>query len=416
MRAADPARGRDRRAGGVQRRPRRGRDHARGLHADVPRRRSTGSRTGCATPASRSRLDAVGNLFGRWAGGEPDAALVLTGSHVDTTLNAGRYDGVLGVLGAIEAVRLLRERGLGAAALDRGRRLGGGGAALRHRLRRQPRRRRHGSSAPTSTALRDRDGTSAWRRRCATRASIPTGWPTPRSTRRPCTRSSSCTSSRASVLERGGEPIGVVDGDRRAARLPAHAARRGHARRGHADGPAPRRARRRGRGDERARAARARLGERHDRRHGRRACACDPARSTSCPATVELDVDVRDSDLRRARAGRRRRVLAAARAIAGAPRAGARGDADRRGRAGRLRRGAWSPPPRRRRRARAAVPPHDQRRLPRRDDHGRARPDRDDLRAERRRHQPPPRRVHRPGDLDARRARCSPGTLERLAA
>ncbi len=57
------------------------------------------------------RLDAVGNLFGRWEGGEPDAPLVLTGSHVDTTLNAGRYDGVLGVLGAIEAVHLLRGAG-----------------------------------------------------------------------------------------------------------------------------------------------------------------------------------------------------------------------------------------------------------------------------------------------------------------
>jgi hydantoinase/carbamoylase family amidase len=59
-----------------------------------------------------TRLDAVGNLFGRWPGSEPDAPLVLTGSHVDTTLNAGRYDGVVGVLGAIEAVRLLRAEGL----------------------------------------------------------------------------------------------------------------------------------------------------------------------------------------------------------------------------------------------------------------------------------------------------------------
>ena len=58
-----------------------------------------------------TRLDAVGNLFGRWEGSEPDAPLVLTGSHVDTTLNAGRYDGVLGVLGAVEAVHRLREAG-----------------------------------------------------------------------------------------------------------------------------------------------------------------------------------------------------------------------------------------------------------------------------------------------------------------
>jgi len=57
------------------------------------------------------RLDAVGNLFGRWEGADPEAAAVLTGSHVDTTLNAGRYDGVLGVVGAIAAVHALRDAG-----------------------------------------------------------------------------------------------------------------------------------------------------------------------------------------------------------------------------------------------------------------------------------------------------------------
>jgi ureidoglycolate amidohydrolase len=56
-------------------------------------------------------LDAVGNLFGTWAGAEPGAPRVLTGSHVDTTLNAGAYDGVIGVLGAIEAVESLRAAG-----------------------------------------------------------------------------------------------------------------------------------------------------------------------------------------------------------------------------------------------------------------------------------------------------------------
>jgi hydantoinase/carbamoylase family amidase len=58
-----------------------------------------------------TRLDAFGNLWGRWTGSEPGAARVVTGSHVDTTLNAGRYDGVVGVLGAIEAVRALRADG-----------------------------------------------------------------------------------------------------------------------------------------------------------------------------------------------------------------------------------------------------------------------------------------------------------------
>lgn len=57
------------------------------------------------------RLDAVGNLFGRWPGADPRAPVLLTGSHIDTTLNAGRYDGVVGVLGAIAAVQLLRARG-----------------------------------------------------------------------------------------------------------------------------------------------------------------------------------------------------------------------------------------------------------------------------------------------------------------
>jgi hydantoinase/carbamoylase family amidase len=58
------------------------------------------------------RLDSVGNLFGRWPGADPGAPRVLTGSHFDTTLNAGRFDGVVGVLGGIEAVRELRRAGL----------------------------------------------------------------------------------------------------------------------------------------------------------------------------------------------------------------------------------------------------------------------------------------------------------------
>jgi hydantoinase/carbamoylase family amidase len=60
-----------------------------------------------------TRIDAFGNLWGRWEGAEPGLPRVVTGSHVDTTLNAGRYDGVVGVLGAIEAVRSLREAGHG---------------------------------------------------------------------------------------------------------------------------------------------------------------------------------------------------------------------------------------------------------------------------------------------------------------
>lgn len=58
-----------------------------------------------------TRLDSVGNLFGRWVGTEPELPRVLTGSHFDTTLDAGKYDGVLGVIGAIDAIGQLRAAG-----------------------------------------------------------------------------------------------------------------------------------------------------------------------------------------------------------------------------------------------------------------------------------------------------------------
>jgi ureidoglycolate amidohydrolase len=76
--------------------------YAAGLEWVAERMRGAGMQT---------RVDAFGNLWGRWEGGDADAPRVVTGSHVDTTLNAGRYDGVVGVLGAIEAVRALRESG-----------------------------------------------------------------------------------------------------------------------------------------------------------------------------------------------------------------------------------------------------------------------------------------------------------------
>jgi hydantoinase/carbamoylase family amidase len=51
-----------------------------------------------------TRIDSVGNLIGSLAGTAPGLPRVLTGSHIDTTLNAGAYDGVVGVLGGIEAL------------------------------------------------------------------------------------------------------------------------------------------------------------------------------------------------------------------------------------------------------------------------------------------------------------------------
>ncbi|MFI7494126.1 M20 family metallo-hydrolase [Kocuria sp. M4R2S49] len=55
--------------------------------------------------------DAAGNVIGRLAGTNPSAPALMTGSHTDTVDGGGRFDGMVGVLGAIEAARSLRESG-----------------------------------------------------------------------------------------------------------------------------------------------------------------------------------------------------------------------------------------------------------------------------------------------------------------
>lgn len=54
------------------------------------------------------REDSFGSIFGRWVGSDPAAPAVGTGSHTDAIPLSGRFDGVLGVLGPIEAVLALR--------------------------------------------------------------------------------------------------------------------------------------------------------------------------------------------------------------------------------------------------------------------------------------------------------------------
>lgn len=57
------------------------------------------------------REDAFGNVVGRWEGTEPSLPAVMFGSHADSVPNGGNYDGVLGILAAIETVRSLKEEG-----------------------------------------------------------------------------------------------------------------------------------------------------------------------------------------------------------------------------------------------------------------------------------------------------------------
>ena len=65
----------------------------------------------CSKLGLAFREDAVGNLFARWKGKDETLPPVATGSHIDAIPNAGRYDGVVGVLGGLEAFRVLKESG-----------------------------------------------------------------------------------------------------------------------------------------------------------------------------------------------------------------------------------------------------------------------------------------------------------------
>src|ERR1700674_5134579 len=65
----------------------------------------------CEEAGLTVRLDAIGNIFARWIGADPAAPVVGTGSHIDAIPNAGKYDGVVGVLGGLEAICALRRSG-----------------------------------------------------------------------------------------------------------------------------------------------------------------------------------------------------------------------------------------------------------------------------------------------------------------
>jgi ureidoglycolate amidohydrolase len=57
------------------------------------------------------REDALGNTFARWEGSRPKLPAVATGSHIDAIPGAGMFDGTVGVIGGIEAIRALKRAG-----------------------------------------------------------------------------------------------------------------------------------------------------------------------------------------------------------------------------------------------------------------------------------------------------------------
>ena len=58
-----------------------------------------------------ARLDEIGNCAGRYEGERPGLPCLMLGSHLDTVRDAGKYDGMLGVVTAIECVHALHARG-----------------------------------------------------------------------------------------------------------------------------------------------------------------------------------------------------------------------------------------------------------------------------------------------------------------
>ncbi len=66
----------------------------------------------CEAAGMTMGVDTMGNMFMTRAGTDPQALPVYMGSHLDTQPTGGKYDGVLGVLGALEVVRTMNDLGV----------------------------------------------------------------------------------------------------------------------------------------------------------------------------------------------------------------------------------------------------------------------------------------------------------------
>lgn len=66
----------------------------------------------CEKEGMKVRMDAAGNLIARREGKNPELPVVAFGSHIDTVYEAGRYDGTVGVVAALEVIRSLNDQGI----------------------------------------------------------------------------------------------------------------------------------------------------------------------------------------------------------------------------------------------------------------------------------------------------------------
>jgi N-carbamoyl-L-amino-acid hydrolase len=79
---------------------------------DVDKRGRDRFRAECEAAGLTVRIDAIGNMFARRAGRDPQRLPVLLGSHLDSQPSGGKFDGALGVLAGLEVMRSLNDLGI----------------------------------------------------------------------------------------------------------------------------------------------------------------------------------------------------------------------------------------------------------------------------------------------------------------
>ena len=79
---------------------------------DVDKRGRDRFRTECEAAGLTVRVDAIGNMFARRPGRDPNRLPVLFGSHLDSQPSGGKFDGALGVLAGLEVMRSLNDLGI----------------------------------------------------------------------------------------------------------------------------------------------------------------------------------------------------------------------------------------------------------------------------------------------------------------
>jgi N-carbamoyl-L-amino-acid hydrolase len=79
---------------------------------DVDKRARDRFRSECEALGLTVRVDAIGNMFARRAGRDPNRKPVLMGSHLDSQPSGGKFDGALGVIAGLEVMRSLNDLGI----------------------------------------------------------------------------------------------------------------------------------------------------------------------------------------------------------------------------------------------------------------------------------------------------------------